>query len=243
MADAQDHSDRPFILGLITARAGSKGLPGKHLLPLGNKPLLQWTCEAALAAKSLSRVILSTDGQDIADCAQQAGVDVPFLRPAELAGDDTPHVDVVLHALDWWQEHENTQLSYLCLLQPTSPFRTVEDIDVAAELLLQKRAPAIVGVTEATDHPYLTQQLNDQGQLTPFIEHNLTYARRQDLPPAYVINGAIYIIAVDVLRQTRSFLPPQTLAYIMPRKRSIDIDCDTDLMLARAVLDQKISEN
>lgn len=243
MPDVQDHSDQPFVLGLITARAGSKGLPGKHLLPLGNKPLLQWTCEAALAAKSLSRVIISTDGQDIADCAQQAGVEVPFIRPSELAGDDTSHVDVVLHALNWWQGHENTQPDYLCLLQPTSPFRRPEDIDAAISLLLQKRSPAIVGVTEATDHPYLTQQVDDQGQLTPFIEHNLTYARRQDLPPAYVVNGAIYIISVDVLRKTRSFLPAQTLAYIMPRERSMDIDSDTDLMLAQAMLDQKKRES
>jgi len=224
------------LLGLITARAGSKGLPGKHLLPLAGKPLLAWTCDAARTAQSLDRAVLSTNDAELAACAREHGIEVPFMRPNELAADASPHIDVVIHALDWLAEHDQYEPSHVCLLQPTSPLRVGSDIDAAWHLLRNHDAPAVVGVTEAATHPYFSYAIHDDQQLKPFVQHDLAYARRQDLPPAYAINGAIYIIDVQVLREAGTFIPDGTVGYLMPRDRSIDIDSALDLAFAEAVL-------
>ena len=230
------------ILALVTARGGSKGIPGKNIKPLAGKPLIAWTIEAALASRSLARVIVSTDDASIAEVSRDWGAETPFLRPAELAQDASSHISVVEHALHWVETNDHWLPDYVLLLQPTSPFRTVEDIDGAVEAARQKNAQAVVGVCPAHNHPYLTKRILEDGKLADFISVDMAYMRRQDLPPAYVINGAIYLNKCDVLLKQRTFLPPGTLPYVMPLERSMDIDTPWDFYLAELILRERSND-
>ena len=224
------------ILALITARGGSKGIPGKNIKPLAGKPLIAWTIETALASRSLARVIVSTDDTEIAEVSREWGAEIPFLRPVELAQDASSHISVVEHALQWVETNDHWLPDYVLLLQPTSPFRMVEDIDGAIEVARQKDANAVLGVCPAHNHPYLTKRILDDGTLADFISVDMAYMRRQDLLPAYVINGAIYLNKSSSLLQQRSFFPPGALPYIMLPERSMDIDTPWDFYLADLIL-------
>jgi CMP-N,N'-diacetyllegionaminic acid synthase len=229
------------MLGLITARGGSQGIPRKNIQPVGGKPLIAWTALAARSAKALTRTILSTDSPEIAEVGRQYGVEVPFMRPAEFAGPESAHVPVVVHALDWLEQHEGYRPEYVVLLQPTSPLRTASDINAATALALTRRAPAVVSVTTAASHPFLTYRIDAEDRLMPFFQSEIAYKRRQDLPPASALNGAIYVIHRDVLLRHRTFLPEGTLAYEMPPERSLDVDSLWDLHLADLLLRDALS--
>jgi len=227
---------KPVVLGLITARGGSKSIPRKNLMPLDGKPLIAWTFEVALQSRQLSRVILSTDDEEIAGVGRDWGIEVPFLRPSELANDDSSHISVVNHAIAWLEDHENVCPDYIMLLQPTSPLRTVEDIDTAIQIAEVRNAIAVVSVCETHHHPYLTKRTLEDGTLADFVSSNIAYLRRQGLPPAYALNGAIYLNRRDSLLHDKSFLPPGTYAYIMPQERSLDIDTPWNFYLADLIL-------
>jgi CMP-N,N'-diacetyllegionaminic acid synthase len=215
-------------IALVTARAASKGLPGKNVRELRGKPLINWSIEAAIEATSIDRVYISTDCATIADIAADAGAQVPFLRPAELAGDDTAHIDVVRHFLDWLDQGEPVNLEYLVLLQPTSPLRSAADIDAALALAHSTGADAVVGVTPCGKHPSLTCWREADGSLTPVLNDLPPGARRQSLRTAYAINGAVYVNRPASLRQTGSFYPSGFMGYVMPESRSLDIDTHWD---------------
>lgn len=223
------------FLGLITARGGSKGIPGKNVKPLAGKPLIAWTIEAAAASGRLERVIVSTDDDEIADVARQCGLAVPFKRPAELARDDSSHFSVVEHAIKWMAENADCRPEYLVLLQPTSPFRTAADIDAAIELAEKKNADAVVGVCEAAAHPMLVKKMDDSGAMADFVPADIAYKRRQSLPPAYQINGAIYVNRVVALLRDRDFCPPGAIGYVMSAEHSMEIDDMWDFHMAELV--------
>ena len=224
------------ILGFITARGGSKGLPGKNLKILAGKPLIAWTIEAALQSQSVDRVLISTEDPEIAEVARQWGAEAPFMRPSELAGDTSSHYSVAEHALQWLEEHEGVTLEYLLLLQPTCPFRTAADIEAGIAIARARSAEAVVSVMESPHHPYWMKTLSPDGSLTDFISHDLVYPRRQDLPPVFVPNGAIYLNRPESLRRVQGFMPPGAYPYIMPPERSIDIDTAWDFRLAELLL-------
>lgn len=224
------------VLAIIPARGGSKGLPGKNVTPLRGKPLIAWTIEAARQARRISRVVVSTDSPQIADAARAFGAEVPFLRPDELARDDTPAVDAALHALDWLLTHERYEPDWVALLQPTSPLRVAEDIDACAALAAERDAAAVVSVTPAHPHPYWARRIDGDGQLSPLLEVAVP-ATRQSLPDAFSLNGAVYLVRTSSLRERRTFHPPRTWAYVMPRERSIDVDSAMDLRIADALWD------
>jgi len=224
------------VLALITARGGSKGIPGKNLAPLAGKPLIAWTIDGARGASSLSRIVVSTDDDAIAAACRSLGAEVPFRRPPELAGDASSHISVVEHALGWLEAQERFLQDYVVLLQPTSPLRTSADIDAAVSLALRTGADAVVGVCKAEDHPYLVKRVDENGGLVDYVTPPLAYARRQDFPPAWVLNGAVYVNRRESLLRTRSFVPPGARPYVMPRERSIDIDTPADLAAAAAAL-------
>jgi CMP-N-acetylneuraminic acid synthetase len=224
------------MLGLITARGGSKGIPGKNIRPVAGKPLLVWTIQAARAAASVTRLLLSTDSPDIAAVAASHGLDVPFLRPPALARDDSPHIDTLLHALDWIEAQGQRLPDYVLTLQPTSPLRTAADIDAAAAIAAARRPDAVIGVCPAERHPCLLRTLGRSGELRPLAESPVAYPRRQDLPAAYGVNGAIYINSTLSLRKDRTLFPENALAYVMPRERSLDIDEPLDLAIAALLL-------
>ncbi|GBD35445.1 CMP-N,N'-diacetyllegionaminic acid synthase [bacterium HR36] len=225
------------VLTLIPARGGSQAIPKKNIVPLGGKPLIAWTIEVARRTPELEIIVVSTDSAEIAAIAKQYGADVPFLRPAELARSDSPTIDAVLHALDWLAEHRDYRPEAILLLQPTSPFRSVEDIKAALRLYEESRAPAVVSVTPCHPHPYLAYRIDADGCLEPHWGKEACPARRQDLPHLYYLNGAIYLVKATVLLAEKTFLPRGTRALIMPPERSLDIDEPFDLMLARCIVE------
>ncbi len=223
------------IIGLVTARSSSKCIPRKNIKLLAGKPLIAWTIEAARQSR-LTRIVVSTDDEEIAGIARQWGADTPFLRPPELARDDSSSIAVIIHAIEWMQANERIAPDYLMLLQPTSPFRIPRDIDAAIELAEARHATAVVSVCEAQRHPHLCKRILSDGTLADFVASNLAYQRRQDLPPAYALNGAIYLNRRESLIRDRTFLPGGTLACVMPAERSLDIDTPWDWRVAELIL-------
>lgn len=218
------------VLALIPARGGSKGIPGKNIADLAGKPLIAWTIEAAKGCPGIDAIVLSTDDPAIASVAARFGCAVPFMRPPELATDESSSMDVVYHALE-----QLPGFDVVVLLQPTSPLRASADIEMCLNLL--KNAPAVVSMRPSQDHPYLTYQINDGGTLTPFVQPVPGKSlRRQDLPGAWCLNGAIYAADIDWLKEQGGFISSETAAYQMPSERSIDIDTPADLRLAGELL-------
>jgi CMP-N,N'-diacetyllegionaminic acid synthase len=224
------------ILGLINARGGSKSIPHKNLAPLAGKPLIAWTIEAALKSRSLARIVVSTDDHEIAETARACGATVPFMRPAELAKDDTPGIMPVLHAVQWLAENENYCPEYVMLLQPTSPLRTTEDIEAAIQLARERGAEAVVSVTDAQTHPYWMKRVTEDGLLADFLSLKKDFFRRQDLPRALSLNGAIFLVRRDSLLQGKTLHPARTYPYFLPAERALDVDEPWDLYLADLVL-------
>lgn len=217
------------VLAVITARGGSKGLPGKNLRPLRGRPLIGWTIAAAQASRRLDRVVLSSDDPDIIAAAETLGCEAPFRRAPDLAGDAAASIDVVLDALE-----RVPGFDVVVLLQPTSPLRTAADIDGTLERMAATGAPACVSVAEAPSHPWLVFGQDARGRLDPFAPAPAEASlRRQDLPPAWVLNGAVYAADAAWLRRERTFLKPgETAAWPMPPARSIDIDTLADFEAA-----------
>ena len=230
------------ILGLIPARGGSKGLPGKNIIPLLGKPLIAWTIEQALASKYLDRVVVSTDDKEIAEISKKYGAEVPFIRPKELATDEAKGIDVVLHTINCLKENDKRkQYDLIILLQPTSPLRATEDVDKAIELLFLKEAKAIVSVCEVDHHPLWANTLPEDECMKDFIRQEIMNKNRQELPKFYRFNGAIYIAYCDYLQKQKSFFGEKTFAYIMPIERSIDIDDEIDFELAEILMKDELN--
>ncbi|HWL06584.1 MAG TPA: acylneuraminate cytidylyltransferase family protein [Xanthobacteraceae bacterium] len=228
------------FVGLITARGGSKGLPGKNIANVGGQPLIAWTIKAALGSRYLKRTIVSTDSDEIADVAKQFGAEVPFMRPADLAQDSSPHSDVIRHAILWLEKDEGRMPDYIVLLQPTSPFRTALDIDEACAIAERDDADSVVGVSAQKSHPYWTKTMKANGLLSDFMQlpHHSEYWQRQKLPPAYVINGVIYVIRCSHFMREATYFTNKTFGYVVPPERSLDIDTAWDLKLADLLLNE-----
>jgi len=210
------------LLAVIPARGGSKGIPRKNIKELCGKPLISWTIEAAKNISKIDRLILSTDDEEIAAIGRKLGVDVPFLRPQELAADDTPAILTALQILELLPEFDE-----LLWLQPTSPLRTVEDINQVIEISYRINAASVASVSPVKENPNWVYQLNEQQILTRWIEEPLRLSR-QELQQAYVLNGAIYWAQVEWLKQKRAFVSGETQGYVMPVERSIDLDTPLD---------------
>lgn len=223
-------------LALILARGGSKGIPRKNIKIIAGKPLIAWSIEAALASKLCNAVVVSTEDEEIASVARSWGAQVPFIRPSVLAQDDTPSLDPVLHALD-----QLSTFDAVLLLQPTSPLRTAEDIDTCLDLAQARHASSVVSVSEADQHPLWMYSLgsDERLHLLPIDQGASVATRRQDLPPVYSLNGAIYYAHANWLRQHRSFATNDTLAYVMPKERSLDLDTMLDWKIAELLLQER----
>lgn len=227
------------VLGVVAARGGSKGLPGKNLLPLAGKPLVVHTVEAALACAALDRTVLSSEDPEILAAGRRAGCPTPFVRPAELAGDRSSTVDVALHAVDWLAGHEGFAADVVVLLPATAPLRRAEHIAGAVELLrADGAAEAVVAVTEPDYSPYW-MLANDNGRLRWLFPEGARVDHRQDLPRAYRPNGSIYAVRVPVLRTQRTFYPGATAPYVMERNASVNIDSELDFLLAERLLTRR----
>lgn len=223
------------ILALITARGGSKRLPGKNIKLLGGKPLIEWSTDIAKNIPEICDILVSTDDETIADVARNAGVLVPWLRPEELANDTASSVDVVLHGLNWY-EREHCKVDGLLLLQPTSPFRTRETVLRGITTFRASKGQSVIGVSPAESHPMWCFSVNNQ-EMKPFIAGGGLHLRSQDLPTAYVVNGAFYLAVPDQLRTLNSFYSEDVMPLIMDKaKEGMDIDTEWDWKMAEAAL-------
>jgi N-acylneuraminate cytidylyltransferase/CMP-N,N'-diacetyllegionaminic acid synthase len=229
------------VLGLITARGHSKGLPGKNIRPLCGKPLIEWSISAAKGASYVDRIVVSTDSTAIAEIAQRAGANVPFQRPPELATDTASSVDVVMHAIDMLAKTERA-FDIVVLLEPTSPLRESLDIDEAVERLVRTGAGAVVSVCRAVSaHPAFMFSQDKNGRLRPYLGRQPNGLRRQDLDPVFFLDGTLYVSRTDVLRNKRSFYHEDTVAFEVPKWKSLEIDDLDDFTIIEALMAKRIS--
>jgi N-acylneuraminate cytidylyltransferase len=224
------------ILAVIPARGGSKGLPGKNIRPLCGKPLIGWTIDAASSTREIDATVVSTDDDEIARIAQACGATVPFRRPAEISDDRASSLDVVMHAVE-----QLPGFDIVILLQPTSPLRGCADIREAVQLFHRFDAKSVASVCEVDEHPLWMYRVGTDHRLLPLLEIDERPSRRQDLPSVYRLNGAVYIVDLGWARRKNTFVSDETLAYVMPRARSIDIDTEADFLIAEHMMNEELN--
>jgi CMP-N,N'-diacetyllegionaminic acid synthase len=218
------------VLAVVPARGGSKGIPRKNLRLLRDKPLVAWTFEAAVASAYIDDVILSSDDAEIISVVRELGWNAPFVRDSRLATETASTADVILDSIarcpgfDW-----------VVVLQPTSPLRTTEDIDGCLELCVSLGAPACVSVSEVEESPYWMVTMGDNARLRPLLTE-VQFTRRQDLPPVYSLNGAVYVASIPWFEREKRFVSSETVGFVMTAERSHDIDTEQDFARVESVL-------
>lgn len=223
------------LLVIIPARGGSKGIQKKNIKEINGKPLISYTIEEAKKSKYITRIIVSTEDQEIAEISKKYGAEVPFLRPIEIAGDNTPGIDPVIHCINWLRDNENYIPQYVCLLQCTSPLRKIEQIDEALEKLIFSNSDSLVSICESEVTPYWMKKI-ENGNMKDFMEDIPLYSRRQDVPKVYKLNGAIYVSRTETLLKNKTWYNEFTLPYIMDKITSIDIDDIIDFKFAEFLM-------
>ena len=231
------------VLAVITARGGSKGIPGKNIKPLGGKPLIAYTIEVAQKSRLITDLIVSTDSERIAGVSREYGANVPFIRPAELARDDTPHLPVMRHAVEFMEKQKGYQYDYVVTLQPTSPFRTVEDIDETIRVLIESGADSSVSLVEVPGmyHPIKMKKL-EGNQVLPYCMDEPEGIRKQDFPKVYRRSSAVYVTRRDLMIKENKFFGEHVVGYITSIERFIDIDSESDWLNAENILVKMINK-
>ncbi|MFA4932782.1 MAG: acylneuraminate cytidylyltransferase family protein [Caldisericia bacterium] len=228
----------PNVLAVIPARGGSKEIPRKNIFSLSGRPLIEYTFEAAKGSKLINRTIVSTDDNEIAEVGRRNGIDVPFMRPKELAEDNTPTLPVIRHAVEFIEKEHGYKPDIVMLLQPTAPLRKSHHIDEALRLLMNNPdADSVVSVTEVPHqyNPYFVMKIEDD-LLKFYNEDAIKYTRRQGLPKAYSRNGAIYAFRLETLNEKNSLYGDTCLPYIMSFEESVNIDSVYDFKIAEMLL-------
>ncbi len=220
------------LLGIIPARGGSKGVPRKNLREVGGRPMIAWGIEAAARSRYLDRTVVSTEDAEIAEVARRHGGDVPLMRPAELARDDSPLEPAILHMLDSLPD----SYDYLVLMEPTVPLKSAEDIDGCISLCLARDAPACVAVSEPPQPPHWMVTLDARQRIEFVLGTETLSLRRQELPKAYTVSGAAYVARTEFYRAKRTFFDARTVGYVTPPWRSWDVDTELDLAVVNAIL-------
>ena len=225
----------PYVFGVIPARGGSKGLPGKNLKTLGRLPLIGHAVASAREARRLTRFIVSTDSTAIADEARRHGAEVPFMRPAELASDQAGMVPVLQHAVRWLEGSGGPRPDLVVTLQPTSPFRVGADIDATIAKVVETGAESAQTIVEASYHPFFMKTLDGDRTVALFPDGH-TYVRRQDAPPVYQPSGAVYVTRYDVLMRDGRVLGKDNRGIVMGFEASVNVDTEWDFLLAELIL-------
>jgi CMP-N,N'-diacetyllegionaminic acid synthase len=225
------------ILGLIPARAGSKGIPGKNIKLLDGKPLIQYAIEGALESGSITKVAVSTDSQEIADISRNLGADVPFIRPSHLADDSSPTIDTVIHSLEYYQ-NQGEHFDAVCLLQTTHPFRTSQDIESSIKKFKVDSADTLISVIDVPHefNPHWVFIKDAVGNFKIATGDEKIISRRQELPDAYIRNGAIYITQSSVLLKEKSLYGKRLSAYKMSSDNHVNLDTKDDWRRAEAII-------
>jgi CMP-N,N'-diacetyllegionaminic acid synthase len=223
------------ILALIPARGGSKRIPQKNIKIFSGNPLLAYTAKASLNSSLLTRVVLTTDDEEIRKIGLSMGLEAPFLRPKELAEDDTPSLPVIMHAVKFLEENENYRPDIIVILQTTSPLRTSTHIDDAVNIFLESKADSLVSVTEVPHNmnPYSVMKLQKNGTIKPFLKYDENNNLSQKKPVFYARNGAaIYICTYNCLLKKKSLYGEKIVPFFMSKEESFDIDDDVDWKIA-----------
>jgi len=223
------------IIGLIPARSGSKGIHRKNIQFLAGKPLIAWTISAALDSGTCDRIVVSTDDPETASIARDFGAETPFMRPAPISTDTAQSFSVAEHAVNFMNDACASPFTHILFLQPTSPLRNAGDIQNAVQIGEKTKMP-VVSVSEPAVHPFLCRVIRNDGTLGNLIPESVKYSRRQDYPPVYALNGAIYFLPLDILKTERTLVPEKAVPYHMPPERSLDIDTSWDFFLAEQLL-------
>lgn len=224
------------ILAFIPARGGSKGIKNKNIIDVNGKPLIHYTIKAALKSKYIDKIFVSTDSEKIKDVAEQCGVEIPFLRPAELAADTSKTIDAIIYTIDELKKRGEIY-DDLIILQPTSPLRTFDDIDNAVEKFYNFDRKSLIAVSPVTDSPLFIRKVIDDEHMEKILDFNST-VRRQELPKFYVINGAIYINKISEIDSSTSFNDNE-IPFVMATENSVDVDEYVDLAIVNYWLTEK----
>ncbi len=231
------------VLAIIPARGGTKRLPGKNIACIAGKPLIAWTIEAANACPMIERVVVTTDDPKIAGTATKYGAEVPFLRPAILAKDDTPDAPVCRHTLDWLAQNEDYHPDILIWLRPTCPLRRIVDIEGALSKLINSDHPCVRSVSVVQHHPFWMKRI-ERGRLIRFLEgyDENTYYQKQKLPLLYQLNGAVDVLWTKHVTESANLFGDEPGAYTMPLEYSVDIDTELDFLLAETILKRQTDD-
>lgn len=237
--------DGKRIIGIIPARGGSKGLPGKNIKMLCGKPLIAWSIEAGLASQYIDEVMVTTDSEEIADIARGFGATVPFIRPTELASDIATSFDTIKHSIDFYRNNLGKAFDYVVLLEPTSPLRDKDDIDKSIEQLLSKKnAMAIVGISKTeSQNPAFLVKKDNQDFLVGYENKPVNVIRRQDIEEVYFFEGSVYVSDIDELLSKKTFYHERTIGYEVPKWKSFEVDDIDDFVVIEALLNFKRSKS
>lgn len=235
--------ERKCVLGMLAARGGSKGVPGKNLRQLLGKPLIGWAASALSMSTEVQRKICSTDDAHIADVAQKYGLEVPWLRPAELARDDTLVVDVIAHALRTLFLETGVAYTHVALVQATSPTVTSEDIDSAIRLAFDKNADTVItGFPAGQRHPSAMFTLDSDGNVHWLLDQCQRMARRQDLPSIFIRTGLVYVMRSELVLENRSIYGDHIVSLTVPETRAITIDEESDFKMAEFLMSEAMRQ-
>jgi len=224
-------------LGVIPARGGSKSVPRKNLAALNGKPMLAWTIQAAQESRLLTHFVVSSEDEEIIRVARQYGALAPFVRPSELATDEAPSLPVVQHAVREMEQRQEITYDYVVLLQATSPLRNGTDIDAALEKLIQTGADSVISVVRvAHHHPARMRFIVDDLLVQLPMGESREMQRRQDLPPVYIRNGAIFATRRSVVMEQNSMLGKVSRPYVMPESRSANVDTKFDFLVVEEMM-------
>ena len=240
-----DKKQNQEVLAIIPARGGSRGMQRKNLAPLYRKPLIQYTIDAAKESRLISRLILSSEDDEIVEYCRAKRIEVPFKRPRMLAQDSTPMIDVVKHAMGFLKKRENYKPRYIIVLQPTSPLRTSKHIDEAIKILSNSKADSVVSVVEVPHqyNPISVMKIKNK-RLMPFLPGEGTRVlRRQGKPRVYARNGpAILVVRSSIVERGEDLYGKHLLPYVMGWPESIDIDTNADLRLAECWVEKRVCQ-
>ena len=224
------------MIAIIPARGGSIGVPGKNIKEMNGKPLIWYTINVAKKSKFIDKIIVSTDDNEIAKIAKSYEVEVPFMRPKELARDDSIAIDNYIYTIDRLNKEFNYSIGEFIILQPTSPLRTSLDINNAIQIFIEKKADSVISVSEAIHPPIWSKTIDEKGILRDYFDIKIGNKNRQDIEKAYMPNGAIFIFKYLLIKEKYSYYSDKTYPYIMPLERSIDIDSKLDFEFAEYLM-------
>ena len=228
-----------MVLGVVPARGGSKGVPGKNIRPVLGKPLIAYAIECGLESPSVDHLIVTTDSPQIASIAREYGADVPFMRPAELSADTTPMLPVLLHAITEAEGHYNEKVDAIVLLDPTGPLRAVDDVEQCIKLLRDSSCDAVVSGNTAHRNPYFNMAVQNNGYVRLMAQASEPVGRRQDCPVVYDLNTVVWVYSRRAIMEERARIPERTLLYLVSPERAIDIDTDLDFEILEFLMSRR----